>query len=84
VPVSILIGSRSTHSFVSQLLLVKLKSVSLTETVGAMLRRRRSCRKTHLRQISLNVVPKLPLTKLRHYNVSEDEGSNRLKDEMTS
>jgi hypothetical protein len=29
-------------------------------------------------------VPKLPLMKLRYYNVSEDEGSNRLKDEMTS
>jgi hypothetical protein len=52
--------------------------------VGVMLRRRRSCRKTHLRQIRLNVVPKLPLMKLRYYNVSEDEGSNRLKDEMTS
>jgi hypothetical protein len=53
-------------------------------TVGVMLRRRRSCRKTHLRQIRLNVVPKLPLMKLQYYNVSEDEGSNQLKDEMTS
>jgi hypothetical protein len=52
--------------------------------VGVMLRRRRSCRKKHLRQIRLNVVPKLPLMKLRYYNVSEDEGSNRLKDEMIS
>jgi hypothetical protein len=52
--------------------------------VGAMLRRRRSCRKKHFRQIRLNVVPKLPLMKLRYYNVSEDEGLNRLKDEMTS
>jgi hypothetical protein len=52
--------------------------------VGAMLRHRRSCRKKHLRQIRLNVVPKLPLMKLRYYNVSEDEGSNRLKNEMTS
>jgi hypothetical protein len=30
------------------------------------------------------VLPKLPLMKLRYYNVSEDEGSNRLKDGMTS
>jgi hypothetical protein len=52
--------------------------------VGVMLRCRRSCRKKHLRQIRLNVVPKLPLMKLRYYNVSEDEGSNRLKNEMTS
>jgi hypothetical protein len=29
-------------------------------------------------------VPKLPLMKLRYYNVYEDEGLNRLKDEMTS
>jgi hypothetical protein len=29
------------------------------------------------------VIPKLPLMKLRYYNVSEDEGSNRLKDGMT-
>jgi hypothetical protein len=51
--------------------------------VGTMVRRRRSCRKKHLRQICLYVVPKLPLMKLRYYNVSEDEGSNRLKDGMT-
>jgi hypothetical protein len=31
----------------------------------------------------LYVIPKLPLMKLRYYNVSEDEGSNRLKDGMT-
>jgi hypothetical protein len=52
--------------------------------VGAMLRRRRSCRNKHLRQIRLNAVPKLPLMKLWYYNVYKDEGSNRLKDEMTS
>jgi hypothetical protein len=34
----------------------------------------------HLRQICLYVIPKLPLIKLRHYSVSKDEGSNRLKD----
>jgi hypothetical protein len=58
----------------------KLKEVA----VGAMLRCRRSCRNKHLRQIRLNVVLKLPLMKLQYYNVYEDEGSNRLKDEMTS
>jgi hypothetical protein len=52
-----------------------------TICVGAMLRRRRSCRNKHLRQVRLNAVPKLPLMKLRYYNVYEDEGSNRLKDE---
>src|SRR5688572_5713452 len=31
----------------------------------------------------LYVIPKLPLMKLRYYNVSEDEGSNRLKNGMT-
>jgi hypothetical protein len=31
----------------------------------------------------LYVKPKLPLMKLRCYSVSEDEGSNRLKDGMT-
>jgi hypothetical protein len=31
----------------------------------------------------LYVMPKLPLMKLRCYSVSEDEGSNRLKDRMT-
>jgi hypothetical protein len=55
-----------------------LKPLALTMmiTVGTMLRRRRSCRKKHLRQICLYVVPKLPLMKLRYYNVSKDEGSN--------
>jgi hypothetical protein len=52
-------------------------------SVGTMLRRQRSCGKKHLRQICLYVVPKLPLMKLRYYNTSEDEGSNRLKDGMT-
>jgi hypothetical protein len=28
-------------------------------------------------------MPKIPFTKLRNYNISEDEGSNRLKDKMT-
>jgi hypothetical protein len=56
---------------------------SSNPSVGTMLRRRRSCRKKHLRQICLYVVPKLPLMKLRYYNVSEDEGSNRLRDGMT-
>jgi hypothetical protein len=31
----------------------------------------------------LYMMPKLPLMKLRCYSVSEDEGSNRLKDRMT-
>jgi hypothetical protein len=31
----------------------------------------------------LYVIPKLSLMKLRYYSVSEDEGSNRLKDGMT-
>jgi hypothetical protein len=31
----------------------------------------------------LYVIPKLLLIKLRYYSVSEDEGSNRLKDGMT-
>jgi hypothetical protein len=34
-------------------------------------------------KICLYVTPKLSLIKLRCYSVSEDEGSNRLKDEMT-
>jgi hypothetical protein len=42
------------------------------DPVWAMLRRQRSCTKKHLRQIRLNVVPKLPLMKLRYYNVSEE------------
>jgi hypothetical protein len=28
-------------------------------------------------------MPKVPFMKLRYYNISEDEGSNRLKDRMT-
>jgi hypothetical protein len=60
---------------------IELRSICI---VGAMLHRRRSCRKKYLWQIRLNVVPKLPLMKLWYYNVSEDEGSNRLKDEMIS
>jgi hypothetical protein len=45
--------------------LIKLKAmVSSIGNVGTMLRRRRSCRKKHLRQICLYVIPKLPLMKL--------------------
>jgi hypothetical protein len=50
-------------------------TLALIMLVGAMLHRRTSCRNKHLRQVRLNAVPKL---------VYEDEGSNRLKDEMTS
>jgi hypothetical protein len=31
----------------------------------------------------LNMMPKIPFTKLRNYSISEDKGSNRLKDKMT-
>jgi hypothetical protein len=37
----------------------------------------------HLRQILLEVAPKLSPIKLRHSDRSQDEGVNRLKDEMT-
>jgi hypothetical protein len=52
--------------------------------VGGMLRRRRSCKKKHLRQILSKAVSKLLLIKLRHRDMSQDEGVNRLKDEMTN
>jgi hypothetical protein len=44
------------------------------EAVGGMLRRRRSCKKKHLRQILSKAVPKLLSTKLRHSGMSQDEG----------
>jgi hypothetical protein len=37
----------------------------------------------HLQQICLYEIPMLPLIKLRHYSMSKDEGSNRLKDGIT-
>jgi hypothetical protein len=37
----------------------------------------------HLRQTFSEEAPKLPPRKLRHSNRSQDEGVNRLKDEMT-
>jgi hypothetical protein len=37
----------------------------------------------HLRQIFSEAAPKLSPTKLRHSDRSQDEGVNRLKDEMT-
>jgi hypothetical protein len=37
----------------------------------------------HLRQILLEAAPKLLPIKLRHSDRSQDEGVNRLKDEMT-
>jgi hypothetical protein len=37
----------------------------------------------HLRQILSEAAPKLSLIKLRHRDRSQDEGVNRLKDEMT-
>jgi hypothetical protein len=42
--------------------------------VGGMLRRQRSFKKKHLRQIPLKATPKLPLMKLWHYEMSQDEG----------
>jgi hypothetical protein len=53
-------------------------------SVGGMLRHRRSCKKKHLRQILSKAVPKLSPIKLRHSHMSQDEGVNRLKDEMTN
>jgi hypothetical protein len=38
--------------------------------VGGMLRRRRSCKKKHLRQILSKAVPKLSPIKLRHSDMS--------------
>jgi hypothetical protein len=52
--------------------------------VGGMLRRRRSCKKKHLRQILSKAVPKLSSIKLRHSGMSQDEELHRLKDEMTN
>jgi hypothetical protein len=46
--------------------------------VGTMLRHRRSCGKKQLRLKLL-----VPFMKLRYYSISEDGGSNRLKDRMT-
>jgi hypothetical protein len=37
----------------------------------------------HLRQILSEAAPKLSLIELRHSDKSQDEGANRLKDEMT-
>jgi hypothetical protein len=37
----------------------------------------------HLQQILLEAAPKLSPVKLRHNDRSQDEGVNRLKDEMT-
>jgi hypothetical protein len=58
--------------------------LSTTTIVGGMLRRRRSCKKKHLRQILSKAEPKLSPIKLRHSHMSQDERVNRLKDEMTN
>jgi hypothetical protein len=77
-------GERSTSCLlVSKLTERGIELSVFIVIVGTMLRRRRSYRKKHLRQICLYVIPKLPFMKLRYYNVSKDEGSNRLKDGMT-
>jgi hypothetical protein len=52
--------------------------------VGGMLRRRRSYKKKHLRQILSKAVSKLSPIKLRYSDMSQDEGVNQLKDEMTN
>ena len=52
--------------------------------VGGMLHRRRSCKKKHLWQILSKAVSKLSSIKLQHSGMSQDEGVNRLKDEMTN
>jgi hypothetical protein len=49
-----------------------------------MLRRWRSCKKKHLRQILSKAVPKLSSIKLWHSDMSQDKGVHRLKDEMTN
>jgi hypothetical protein len=51
--------------------------------VGGMLRRRRSCKKKHLRQILSKAMPKQSSIKLRHNGMPQDKGLHRLKDEMT-
>jgi hypothetical protein len=63
---------------------IEIAYISTKEHVGGMLYRRRSCKKKHLRQILSEAVPKLSPIKLRHSHMSQDEGVNRLKDEMTN
>jgi hypothetical protein len=60
------------------------KLVLLCHDAGGMLHRRRSCKKKHIRQILSKAVLKLSSIKLQHNGMSQDEGVNRLKDEMTN
>jgi hypothetical protein len=53
------------------------------DAVGTMLHRRRSCRKKQLRQKLLIRDAEATTHEASCYSVSEDEGSNRLKDGMT-
>jgi hypothetical protein len=64
------------------ILLLHREYFYVANTVGGMLRRRRSCKKKHLRQILSKAVPKLSSIKLRHSGMSQDEGLHRLKYEM--
>jgi hypothetical protein len=52
-------------------------------TFGGLLRRRRSYKKKHLRNINTEAKPKLPSGELRHSDTPCDGGLHRLKDEKT-
>jgi hypothetical protein len=78
------LASRSLgDSFTDQARYEKRSSTAKGITVGGVLRRRRFCRKKHLRQILSKAAPKLSSMKLRHSGMPQDEGLHRLKDEMT-
>jgi uncharacterized small protein (DUF1192 family) len=55
---------------------LKIENLAFQENmiVGGMLRRRRSCKKKHLRLVLSKAAPKLSSMKLRHSGMSQDEG----------
>jgi uncharacterized small protein (DUF1192 family) len=65
---------------------LKIENLAFQENmiVGGMLRRRRSCKKKHLRLVLSKAAPKLSSMKLRHSGMSQDEGLHWLKNEMTN
>jgi hypothetical protein len=77
-------ASRSLEDFFTdQAHYEKQSSTAKGQLLGVCFVAEDSKEREHLRQILLEAAPKLSLIKLRHSDRPQDEGVNRLKDEMT-
>jgi hypothetical protein len=80
LPLNILIEEIAICKISMEILLFQDKDINWDiAIVGGLLRSRRSCKKKHLRKISMEITPKLPYRELRHNDMPKMKGCTDLK-----